>query len=154
MGWTKTGEDIREAIDERMRDDERGYYGDIYINSSPDYPSRKFSSTIASCVSTTDTALRGRKLTTSTCRLNTLTTLSKTSAKMTSQKSNLGSSKSGYIQRDYEHYGIEIYFYCRPSESILAELKGNGWHWHRQKKCWFRKYSTMNRIFAEKIIEK
>lgn len=113
MGWTKTGEDIRETINERMQDDERGYYGDIYINSSPDYPSRKFSSTIASCVSTTDTALRGRKLTTSTCRLNTLTTLSKTSAKMTSQKSNLGSSKSGYIQRDYEHYGIEIYFYCR-----------------------------------------
>ena len=45
MGWAKTDEDIREKIDNRMRDSGRSYYGNTYINRYPDYPSRKSVST-------------------------------------------------------------------------------------------------------------
>ena len=41
MGWAKTDEDIREINDDRMRDSGKCYYGNSYINSAPNYLSKK-----------------------------------------------------------------------------------------------------------------
>lgn len=40
-----------------------------------------------------------------------------------------------------EHHGIELSFPDKPSEDILAQLKGNGFRWHHVKKVWFAKQS-------------
>ena len=155
MGWAKYDEDIREKIDNRMRDSGRSYYGDTYINRPIDYPSRK-SASISTLQSVSPSIYRP---TTSTYRPTTpsysptTVTIPVTPARVVAPKPTPTKRKIGYVQRDHEHYGIEIYFYHRPEEYVLDELKDNGWHWHRQKKCWFRKYSTSNQRFAEKIIE-
>lgn len=152
MGLAKMDEDIREAIDNRMRDNSRPYYGNTYINRYPDYPSRKTESSFyytpkSRYSSTTSTYIP-------TPYRTKPVIVSALPARKVTPKPVPVKKKIGYIQRNYDHYGIEIYFYSRPSESVLDELKDNGWHWHRQKKCWFRKYTISNEIFAEKIIEK
>ena len=154
MGWAKYDEDIREKIDNRMRDSGRSYYGDTYINRPIDYQSRKPADTSTVYSSTTSTY----RPTTSTYTPPTTYRTPVVSAPLTQTrvvetKPTPAKRKIGYIQREHEHYGIEIYFYGRPKDSVLSELKNNGWHWHRQKKCWFRKYSITNQNFAEKIIE-
>ena len=155
MGWAKTDEDIREKIDNRMRDSGRSYYGNTYINRYPDYPSQR-------SVSASTTYYVPQSIyrpTTSTYRPTTPTyrpttvTIPVTPTRVVAPKPTPAKKKIGYVQRDHEHYGIEIYFYHRPAEDVLDELRDNGWHWHRQKKCWFRKYSTVNQRFAEKMIE-
>ena len=156
MGWAKTDEDIREKIDNRMRDSGRSYYGNTYINRYPDYPSRKPESTVVTYYdpqSTYRSTTNTYRPYTSTYRPTTVSVPSTSSAKELTHKPTPAKKKIGYVQRDYEHYGIEIYFYNRPDEDVLDELKDNGWHWHRQKKCWFRKYSAANQKFADKIIE-
>ena len=126
MGIAKYYEDIQEEIEERMRASGRNYYA-----STSDYPRKKL-------LTTTD--YRAKLPVTSTSKIITPTF-------------NPPKQKIGYIIRNYERYGIEIYFYRRPDESVLSSLKSNGWHWHRTKKCWYRKYSSANQQFAEKIIE-
>ena len=155
MGWAKYDEDIREKIDNRMRDSGRSYYGNTYINRYPDYPSRKS----VSASTTYHVPQSTYRPTTSTYRSTTPTyrpttvTVPATPTRVVTPKPTPAKKKIGYVQRDHKHYGIEIYFYSRPDESVLDELKDNGWHWHRQKRCWFRKYSTANQKFADKIIE-
>ena len=155
MGWAKTDEDIREKIDNRMRDSGCSYYGNTYINRYPDYPSRKPVSTSTTYYVPQSTY----RSTTSTYRSTTpiyrptTVTVPVTPTRVVAPKPTPAKKKIGYVQRDHEHYGIEIYFYHRPDEDVLDELKDNGWHWHRQKKCWFRKYSAANQRFADKIIE-
>ena len=41
MGWAKTEEDIRDAIDIRMKDCGHSYRENTYINYYPDYLSKK-----------------------------------------------------------------------------------------------------------------
>ena len=155
MGWAKYDEDIREKIDNRMRDSGRSYYGDTYINRPIDYPSRK-SASISTLQSVSPSTYRPTtstyKPTTPTYRPTTAP-VPVTSVRPVTPKPAPAKKKIGYIQREYEHYGIEIYFYSKPKASVLDELKDNGWHWHSQKKCWFRRYSISNQRFAEKIIE-
>ena len=155
MGIAKMAEDIREKNDERMRDSGIPYYGNTYINRYPDYPSRKSVSTSTTYhvpQSTYRSTASAYRPTTTTYRPTTVT-VPVTSTRVISPKPTPVKKKIGYVQRDYEHYGIEIYFYHRPDEDVLDELKDNGWHWHNKKKCWFRKYSTANQKFADKIIE-
>ena len=145
MGIAKYEEDIREAIDERMRDNGRYYYGHTYINRYPDYPSKK--QPINNCNITPMSTS-----TINTCDSKQLGMHATNTIGVTAKNTIPRKKKIGYVIRNYEHYGIEIYFYHRPSESILGKLKDNGWHWHNKKKCWFRKYSLSNQSFAEKII--
>ena len=139
MGWAKTDEDIREKIDNRMRDSGRSYYGNTYIDRYPDYPSQKTASISTTCFvpqSSYRTTASTYKPTPPTYRPTTVT-IPVTPTRVVAPKSTLTKRKIGYIQRDHEHYGIEIYFYQRPDEDVWDELKDNGWHWHKQKKCWF-----------------
>jgi trehalose-6-phosphate synthase len=156
MGIAKMEEDNNEIIDNRMRDSGRSCHGNTYINRYPDYPSRKSESTVVTyCVP--QSAYRPTNNTyrpyTSTYRPTTASVSTTSTPTVITPKPTPIKKKIGYVQRDYEHYGIEIYFYHRPNEAVLDKLKDNGWHWHRQKKCWFRKYSTANQKFADKIIE-
>jgi hypothetical protein len=155
MGWAKYDEDIREKIDNRMRDSGRSYYGNTYINRYPDYPSRKpvSSSTTYYVPQSTYRPTTSTYRPTTTTYCPTTVTVPVTPTRVVAPTPTQTKKKIGYVQRDHEHYGIEIYFYSRPDESVLDELKDNGWHWHRQKKCWFRKYSVANQRFADKIIE-
>lgn len=43
------------------------------------------------------------------------------------------------IVTNEEHQGEELYFDDKPTEEIITILKENGYRWHRQKKCWYRK---------------
>ena len=154
MGWAKYDEDIREKIDNRMRDSGRSYYGDTYINRPIDYPSRKTvgTSTVYSSTPSTDRPTTSTDTPAITYR-TPVVSVPVTQTRVVESKPTPAKRKIGYIQREHEHNGIEIYFYSRPKESVLDELKDNGWHWHRQKKCWFRKHSASNQRLAEKIIE-
>ncbi len=38
-----------------------------------------------------------------------------------------------------EKQGEELYFDKKPNYEILKALKQNGYKWHNQKKCWYRK---------------
>ena len=57
-------------------------------------------------------------------------------------KDTIEKQTSGYIMRNYEHNGIEIYFQTQPCYSVLRRLRQNSWSWHHQKRCWFKKYSA------------
>ena len=50
-----------------------------------------------------------------------------------------------------EHNGIELYFNAKPEESVLDQLKENGWRWHRVKQCWFAKHNSENENFARTL---
>ena len=50
-----------------------------------------------------------------------------------------------------EHNGIEIYFESKPPESMLQELRDNGWRWHSVKRCWFTKKSDKSLALAKKL---
>ena len=47
--------------------------------------------------------------------------------------------------------GTEIYFSCKPSESVQDALKGAGFRWHGVKKCWYS--GRVDAQTAEKLIE-
>ena len=147
MGWAKTDEDIREKIDIRMRNSGTNYYGNTYFNRYPDYISRKSSN-----VSTTyHVPINKQKPVLSTfCSTSTYRTAPTPSIVSSMQPK----KKNGYVKKNNVYHGIEIYFYSRPNESILDELKEKGWSWHRKKKCWYNCQSVRNQSFAEKIIEK
>lgn len=149
MGWAKYDEDIREKIDNRMKDSSCYYYGNAYINHYPDYPSRKSVSTTTTYYVPQSTYCVAK----STCRQTTTVTIPIVPVRSVVSKLSSLKKKIGYLQRNHEHCGIEIYFYNRPNENVLNELKIHGWHWHVQKTFWYRKYSTSNQQFAEKIIE-
>ncbi len=126
MGLAKYDEDIREAIDERMRDNGRSYCFSYY----PQYQSKR---NIANPSYAAPTV-------TSTAKMITPTFTS--------------APRRGYIQRNNECNGIEIYFYSKPNEAVRDQLKANYWKWHATKKCWFRRYSSANMRFAEQIIKR
>ena len=108
MGWAKTDEDIRERIDVRMRDNGRSYYGNTYINRSPDYLSRGSASYYPSTSRYTSpstyrpTPISTYKPVVSTYRPSIVTvpviTPKKDPTKPTPAKRTIG-----YIERDYEH---------------------------------------------------
>jgi len=43
------------------------------------------------------------------------------------------------ILTNEEHQGEELYFDNKPIPDIITTLKENGYRWHRQKNCWYRK---------------
>lgn len=38
-----------------------------------------------------------------------------------------------------EKNGEELYFENKPENEVITTLKQNGYRWHNQKKCWYRK---------------
>ena len=157
MGWAKYDEDIRDIIDNRTKESGNNTYNNTHIHPYPNYTSKKTPSTVKTYYvnpSSTVSRYNATPMYSVSSREYRPSTTSTSAAGTTVSKPTPVKQKIGYVKRDFDHYGIEIYFYTRPIESILDELKNNGWHWHRQKKCWFRKYSTFNQCFAEKIIEK
>lgn len=59
--------------------------------------------------------------------------------------------KNFEIRRNEQANGIEIYFSCKPSESVRDALKGAGFRWHGVKKCWYS--GRVDAQTAEKLIE-
>ena len=47
--------------------------------------------------------------------------------------------------------GIEIYFDTMPSEEIRTQLRENGWHWRKEKKCWFIQRTDSSLRFAKEL---
>lgn len=43
------------------------------------------------------------------------------------------------IVTNEEKQGEEIYFENKPDYEVLRILKSNGYRWHNQKKCWYKK---------------
>lgn len=43
------------------------------------------------------------------------------------------------IVTNKEKQGEELYFESKPDYEVLKTLKSNGYRWHNQKKCWYRK---------------
>lgn len=43
------------------------------------------------------------------------------------------------ISRNQEFSGVELYFDNKPESDVIECLKGNGYRWHRSKKCWYIK---------------
>lgn len=129
MGWAKTDEDIREAIDERYKNNGQVYYADTHINSYPSYPSKKVSSS-------------GVYVDASSRVTKPLVDLSRIPSK----------HKIGTVVRNYERQGIEIYFSRKPSMEIRNKLKIERWFWHQSKRCWYNRYSVHNMDFAERIV--
>ena len=58
------------------------------------------------------------------------------------------------MKENTEHKGIELYFDGKPSADILDILKGNGWHWHNAKKCWYAKDTASSRKIANQLVKK
>ena len=58
------------------------------------------------------------------------------------------------MKENTEHKGLELYFDGKPSADILDSLKGNGWHWHNVKKCWYAKDTASSRQIANQLVKK
>ena len=56
-------------------------------------------------------------------------------------------------ERNREKNGIEIYFDGKPSEDVIAELKGNRWRWFPSKRCWYTRYSSDSELLAKRLCE-
>ena len=55
------------------------------------------------------------------------------------------------LEKNIEKNGLEIYFESIPSEEIRDEMKGLGFRWHRAKKCWYAKETTLRLKFSSKV---
>lgn len=58
---------------------------------------------------------------------------------------------NSYCMTNEKHNGLEIYFPSIPSEFVRATLKEEGWHWHREKKCWYARDTYSGRKLAKNI---
>lgn len=50
-----------------------------------------------------------------------------------------------------ERGGVEIVFPSKPDESVLAELKADGWRWSRAGGCWYTKDTESSRAAAARL---
>ena len=182
MGLAKYDEEIRERVDERMR--ETGRYSDGYhthFNTYPSYPSSnnysasRYTRSTNTSSSTAKTVYVTQNTRKTTYGINSsyYTSPSKPASARTHssyytspQKPVSAKANStpkviacepikhniGYVKRNYEQSGIEIYFYRKPEEKVLTKLKSNSWSWHHTKKCWYRRYSVSNEMFAKQIV--
>lgn len=50
-----------------------------------------------------------------------------------------------------ERNGIEIRFPKKPDQSVLDNLKANGWRWSRFGGCWYNRRNDQNMSFAESV---
>ena len=55
------------------------------------------------------------------------------------------------VTENTDKNGIEIRFPAKPSDTILASLKANGWRWTRFGKCWYHRDTPEARETAEKV---
>ena len=53
------------------------------------------------------------------------------------------------IKTNKEFNGIELYFDCKPANTIIEALKNLKFRWHSVKRCWYAKDTEQNRKFAE-----
>jgi hypothetical protein len=67
-------------------------------------------------------------------------------------QSETGLSTGGVtVSENPERGGVEIKFSAKPSESVLARLKGHGWRWSKFGKCWYKKASPEALAFARSL---
>ena len=57
------------------------------------------------------------------------------------------------LKHNEEYHGIELYFDKKPSEATIANLKEQGFRWHRTKKCWYAKETETRSDFANKLCD-
>ena len=55
------------------------------------------------------------------------------------------------ILKNEEKNGIELYFNSKPEQSIIDNLKSNGFRWHNVKKCWYNKISDSVLSLVDKL---
>lgn len=55
------------------------------------------------------------------------------------------------ISKNEEKNGIELYFNSKPEQSIIDNLKLNGFRWHNVKKCWYNKISDSVLSLVDKL---
>lgn len=55
------------------------------------------------------------------------------------------------ILKNEEKNGIELYFNSEPEQSIIDNLKLNGFRWHSVKKCWYAKDSEKSQCIINKL---
>lgn len=66
-------------------------------------------------------------------------TSDKSTAKPAKAPQDAPQPKSDSVRVEYntEHNGVEVYFPCKPSDSVREALKRAGYRWHGTKKCWY-----------------
>lgn len=55
------------------------------------------------------------------------------------------------IRRNLAKDGVEIRFESKPAQTVLDQLKANGWRWARFSKCWYSRWSNANWEFVHKL---
>jgi hypothetical protein len=65
-----------------------------------------------------------------------------------------GEGVSAKILYNLDKGGIEIKFSDMPAESVLGELRSNGFHFHKYRKVWYKKRTEEADKFANELIEK
>ncbi len=55
------------------------------------------------------------------------------------------------IFKNEERNGIELYFNSKPEQSIIDNLKLNGFRWHSVKKCWYAKDSEKSQCIINEL---
>lgn len=55
------------------------------------------------------------------------------------------------ILKNEEKQGIELYFNSKPVQTVLEDLKTNGFRWHNVKKCWYNKISDLALSLVDKL---
>lgn len=60
------------------------------------------------------------------------------------------SNTGAYCKINTEKQGIEIYFTIKPQETVLQDLKLNGFRWAKFNKCWYKKDSQRARDVVSK----
>ena len=58
------------------------------------------------------------------------------------------------FNRNTEKNGLEISFEGIPDESVRAELKNNGFRWHRANKFWYAKETPERLALVERLCGK
>jgi hypothetical protein len=50
--------------------------------------------------------------------------------------------------------GLEMMFPGKPDDSVIAQLKNNGWRWHHRKGLWYNRLTEQNKVFAESLMSR
>jgi hypothetical protein len=58
-----------------------------------------------------------------------------------------GAGTKATVRRNHALDGIEIKFPDKPPESVLSQLRSNGFHWHKLQHHWYAKYTTERERF-------
>ena len=81
---------------------------------------------------------------------NDILRLPKETPKETPQEAQPTGDKIAVCKLNTEKGGIEIYFNSKPAQSILDDLKANGFRWSKFNKCWYKIDTLSARMVASK----